>query len=340
MIKDYKNKTFGLIKGTFIISKIDYKPFSNKPGSFLACEFTDNSGSMKGFMWEGFAFYKSWLKNKIVVNIVGELNSYKGTVQIQLKSMSKAEIYNSTDFVPSLSSEKISCIEKDLKSFEESIKNEVCKKIWTELLCDSIGSLKLPYLHCPGGVGEVHHNYCGGLAEHSFSMMQIGESVSQQQNLDRDIVLTGCLIHDIGKIQCYNWNLVIEMSDAGRLLHHTYMGYGMLLEMAKKTDIQLNDPTFLKLAHIIVSHHEEEGIRKTMFPEANAVAKLDAMDAMITHANVYSTAPENKDGNSNWTKFCNLTQRQYYIPIFQEKIPDTPPQTPDTDIIDDLFGDK
>jgi hypothetical protein len=137
------------------------------------------------------------------------------------------------------------------------------------------------------------------------------------------------------------------MTDIGRLLHHTSIGYGMLLKIAEKNKIPIDDPTFLKLAHIIIAHHEDEGIRKTMFAEASAVAQIDAMDALITHAGVYSRAPENKNEDSNWTRFCNLTQKQYYIPAESKpSTPDTPPQIYDeskissSSLIDDLFGDN
>ena len=339
MLKDYKNKTTGPIKGTFVISKIDYKTFANKPGTFLTCEFTDLSGSIKGIMWEGFSFYKPWLKNKTVVEVLGEISSYKDATQIQIKSMSPVQIYNTTLLVPSLPDTKIAEIETGLKTFKNSITNEICKIIWEETLGDHLGSLKPAFLHCPGGIGEVHHSYCGGLAEHSYSMIKIGEVVAQYQGLDRDILLTGCLIHDIGKIQCYDWNLVIEMTDVGRLMHHTFLGYKTLLGFAEYRKIPLDDPTFMKLAHIVIAHHEEEGIRKTMFAEACAVSCIDSLDALVTHAVAFSKNPENKVEDSNWTKFCNLTQKQYYIPTVQEPIEPVPPQQESKNIIDDLFGD-
>ena len=279
-----------------------------------------------------------------MVEVSGELNTYKDTTQIQIKNMKSVEIYNTTLLVPSLASEKIKEIEIGLNSFKETIKNETCKIIWNEVLSDSLGSLKPAYLNCPGGIGDVHHAYCGGLAEHSFSMIRVGDLVALYQGLDRDIVLTGCLLHDIGKIQCYHWNLCLEMTDIGRLLHHTSIGYGMLLNMAEKNEISLNNPTFLKLAHIIIAHHEDEGIRKTMFAEANAVAQIDAMDALVTHAVAYSTAPENRNEDTNWTRYCNLTQKQYYIPanlptIEKPNFPEAE-QKNEIDIIDDLFGDE
>jgi hypothetical protein len=114
------------------------------------------------------------------------------------------------------------------------------------------------------------------------------------------------------------------MTDAGRLFHHTYIGYGMLLQMADILGIPRSDQTLMKLAHIIVSHHEDEGIRKTMLPEATAVAMIDNLNASTNFALGFVGKEENKEADSNWTRFCQLTGRQYYIPPKKSESRETP----------------
>jgi 3'-5' exoribonuclease len=146
-------------------------------------------------------------------------------------------------------------------------------------------------------------------------MIDTAEYMNATYELDRDILITGCLVHDMGKVHCYNWDTAIEMNDQGRLLHHTSIGYGMLQNFAIGFDSKtlFDNLDFLKLAHIIVSHHEDEGIRQPMMPEATAVAAIDAMDAVINHSRDFTKKPENLT-DSNWTRFCQLTSRQYYVP--------------------------
>jgi 3'-5' exoribonuclease len=230
------------------------------------------------------------------------------------------------------------------------IKNEICRKIWDMIIPEPSLSeswsyptiLSKQFIQCPGGIGEVHHNYIGGLLEHCYGMIRTAETVINYTGLDKDIVLTGCLLHDIGKVDTYDYKIVMEMTDTGRLLHHTIIGFGILKTIAE-TDFKIpipftnNDETMLKLAHIIISHHEDEGLRKPMFPEAQAVAALDSMDAAVQHAVMFSTKPENQDPESNWTTFCRLTERQYFVPRkVQEVIPEPEPKK-GTIVIDSMF---
>jgi 3'-5' exoribonuclease len=334
MIKDIKLKTSGPIGGTFIISKCEFKAFNTKSGNFLSCELADTSGSIKAVMWDHTEPCKAWLKNKLIVDIVGEVSIYKDVPQIQIKSIAQANKFNMSDFIPSLGIEKICALQEMLLSYRQQMLNKcnpVCFKIWDEILCSP---LKNKFIACPGGIGEVHHNYLGGLLEHSALMVKMAFELAENEmkELDRDVLVTGCLIHDIGKMECYNWDSIPEITDAGRLFHHTYVGYGMLLQMADKLGISKSDPTFMKLAHIIVAHHEEEGIRKTMFPEATAVALIDSLNAAANHALIFIGKEENREMDSNWTRFCQLTGRQYYIPKKIES-PETPKKTFDLDDI-------
>jgi 3'-5' exoribonuclease len=331
MIKDLKLKTTGPAKGTFLISDVEFKPFKNKPGNFLSCEFTDMSGTIKGIMWDGVDPLKDWVKSNMVVNVTGVMASYNDAPQLVISTLAKCDVYNSTLLTPSLEKVLIEEIMARLDQQRLKISNETCETIWGAVIgYPKPGELDLnsrrgAFSNCPGGKGEVHHAYCGGLAQHSESMVRIAENMAIWLNLDKDILMTGCLIHDLGKIESYRWDSIIEMTDAGRLLHHTILGYKMLMEIAATYKIPANDITFLKLVHIVISHHDTEGIRKPMFPEAVAVALIDNLDATTMHARDFSRKLENKDPDTNWTKFCQLTGRQYYIPKEVEVMSDEPP---------------
>jgi len=303
-------KASGLATGKYLISKIEYKTFTNKPGNFLSCELTDRSGSIKAVMWEGADHCKSWLTSKMVVDIVGEINYYKDIPQVQLKSISLANTYDTKDFLPT-----IEPVGKITAYFEElaltEIKDIICKKIWDAFL----STYKDKFCLCPGGVGDVHHAYIGGLIDHTCIMVRLAEEVAKNHyGLDKDLLKTGCLVHDIAKMRCYHWDTAIEMSDDGRLLHHTVIGYQMFMDITDMLKIPRSNPTLIKLGHIIANHHEDEGIKNTAFPEANAVGLIDNLNAQINFSMGYCSKEENRDPGSNWTKYCHLTGRQYFIP--------------------------
>lgn len=306
------SKTNQRIEGTFVISKCDLKSFLNKPGSFLSCELTDKTGSIRGVVWDDALAIKQLITDKMVVDVTGEATRYKDIPQVTLSSVKKAETYNPGDFVPELDQAVLKHYLDQLGRTKTVIVNEVCKKIW-DYIIPAKNDFGRAFISCPGGVGSVHHAYVGGLVEHVAGMIIASPQVIKQFKLDQDLVVTGCLIHDIGKVPAYNWNVVIEMSDRGRLLHHIPIGFGLLKEIAQTLGINPEDETLTRLLHIIVSHHEDEGHRKPMFPEAQAVSMLDAMDAALNFCNGFIKSPENQE-EGNWTKFCRLTERQYYNP--------------------------
>ena len=85
------------VKGTFLITNCEYKPFKNKDGYFLSCVLSDRTGTLKGIVWDNAELMKAWLKNKMVINLTGELTRYNDVPQIVIKGMKE----NKEDFKPS-----------------------------------------------------------------------------------------------------------------------------------------------------------------------------------------------------------------------------------------------
>jgi len=303
------------IKGTFVISRCELKPFKNKDGNYLQCELSDKTGAIKGVVWEGADKLHEWLHNKMVVSISGELTRYNDVPQVVIRSVNEQSEFNPEDFVPALDIEKQKSNRDTLISIAESIKNPVCGPIWDYIVNNRPkNQLHEKFFMCPGGVGDVHHAYLGGLVEHVTFMISLAETAVDLHHLDRDVTLTGCLVHDIGKTEGYSWDMVIEMNDVGRLLHHIPIGFGLLNDIARATKIdQKEGDTLIRLLHVIVSHHANEGHRKPMFPEAQIVSELDSLDASVNLAKGFMSDPNNMDDSNKWTKFCRVSERQYYL---------------------------
>lgn len=306
------------VEGTFMISKCDFRAFKGKPGEFMTCDLIDKYGSIKAVAWDNAVEYKKWVEPQKVIHVVGEANRYNDIPQVIIKKLSSQDSYQAQNFIPSLDDQILNDLEEKLWEFHSIIENDVCKTIWNYVLKEIFPQ----FSRCPGGVGNVHHTYIGGLMEHTTSIIVTANDFWKHQNLDRDILLTGALVHDIGKIETYNWHTIIEMSDAGRLLHHTVLGYGMIKEFSnricigpdRKFKLPQNHPDLLKLLHIIISHHEEEGVRKPMFPEAGIISMIDNLDAITNHWTRLISDPNNRAPGTNWTKYNSLVERQFYCP--------------------------
>lgn len=304
------------ISGQFLVRNTELKPFKQKPGNFFQCELCDKTGTIKAIAWERAEKFKTVFDsfNPAIFEIKGEITKYNDVHQVILSGATRITEFNISDFVPSLDPQRSLNLKKTLQSFK--IENEICKKIYDYFNENS--PIYQNFCECPGGVGKVHHSYIGGLLEHTVTMMTIADNCSETERLNKDTMVIGCLVHDIGKTAAYNWNPVIEMTDRGRLMHHSILGYGILQDIAAELKIDKDDSDLLRLQHIIISHHEDESIRKPLFPEAAIIAKIDYLDSISNFWKSFMESPENQTDN-NWTRFSTLLNRYLYNPKFLEK---------------------
>lgn len=320
------SKDNAVIEGTYVISKCELKPFKQKSGSFLTCELTDKTGTIKGVIWENAEKVIEKIENRSVVSLKAECTRYNDVPQLIIMKLTKIKKFNKADFVPSLDNKIVEEILKSLKETSSLIKKPLYKAIWDYLIFNKPENLiQEDFKQCPGGVNNVHHSYLGGLLEHSTSMINIAKTfVNKYEDIDLDTILTGCLIHDIGKIKTYKWDTILEMGDRGRLLHHISLGLLVLNQIIDNiypnVDLTEEDNhNLMLLQHIIVSHHQNDGVPKPMTVEAQIVADLDNLDASANYS-VGFIKGSNNENESNWTRYSVLRERRYYSPISPKKI--------------------
>ncbi|MCD6226870.1 HD domain-containing protein [Candidatus Micrarchaeota archaeon] len=130
----------------------------------------------------------------------------------------------------------------------------------------------------------LHQPYIGGLLEHTLNVVKVCEvAYSLYPVMDHDLLITGALLHDIGKIKEFEMSTNIRVSEQGMLLGHVTLGASMILEKIDKIP-GFPETLKLKLVHIILSHHGSGDFgspRKPMLPEAVAVYFADDMDSKL-----------------------------------------------------------
>jgi 3'-5' exoribonuclease len=187
-------------------------------------------------------------------------------------------------------------------------------------LCESLindNAVASSLKQAPAGI-KAHHAYPGGLLEHIVSLMKLSDMLAiHYGDLDRDIIVAGALVHDIGKLEEMSFGSELGYTDAGQLLGHLVQGVQMIdRHMAALTasGVQLDQAKILKLQHIIVSHHGylEHGSPKVpMTLEALAFHYLDEMDAKLSSARGMIEADRTKD---LWTPFNPTLGRKILKP--------------------------
>jgi len=141
-----------------------------------------------------------------------------------------------------------------------------------------------------------HHGWLSGLLEHTLNVVNTCCDVSKHHKLDRDLLIAGAVLHDIGKIEEFETTSLIKVTDKGNLLGHIAIGVQML--SAKLGGLGISDNTKNKLLHIVVSHHgrlEFGSPKLPAFPEALVIAKADEIDAFTSQMVAYKENASTED---------------------------------------------
>ena len=165
---------------------------------------------------------------------------------------------------------------------------------------------------------RVHHAYVGGLLEHVVNMLEAAEHILPlYPKVDRDLLLMGVFLHDVGKVRELSFDRIFGYTDEGQLVGHLVIGVEMLNDKAKQVPDLTGEPfpptLLLRLQHMILSHHgsHEFGSPKVpMTPEAIALHYLDNLDAKV-HTFVRDIE-EDRNATSSWTPFNQSLQRRLF----------------------------
>ena len=156
---------------------------------------------------------------------------------------------------------------------------------------------------------QFHHAYIGGLLEHTLGVADFVETACKiQPSLERDLAITGALLHDIGKIEEMKATSTIEYTPKGMLEGHVVIGY----EVVKNKVAEFPQTLATKILHIMLSHHGEKANgspQEPMFPEAAAVFLADMFDSLIVQF-----IREKEDADTDDFKiFSRLLNRRIFL---------------------------
>lgn len=266
----------------------------DKAGKWFELRLSDSTGEITAKYWgrndqETERIYESIEKGD-VVHVKGIVQEYPPDSKNFSLSVdpSKGELrkcqpdeYDAEDFVAKTKKD-VEKMTEDVKSLLSNVKNEHLRSLISAFLDDS--QFMEAFKKAPAAM-EYHQNYIGGLLEHTLNCMKIANAICDvHQELDRDLVLTGSFIHDIGKMKELEVSGgVIDVTDEGMMIGHITKGYEMI---TKKIDGMAGFPKDLKLKlqHIVLSHHgktEYGAVKQPQLPEALAIYYADDADAQL-----------------------------------------------------------
>jgi 3'-5' exoribonuclease len=303
------------IEDVFLIT--DKQLRANRQGNlYLQMELRDRTGCISARLWNAGEHLFRLFEEGDFLLVKGKVQLYQGALQVILSHFDRIEPEKVTlaDFLPHTDADVGRLLEK-LRGFVTRTGNIHLKTLMQCFLIDE--EFVHAFCAAPAGVRN-HHAYVGGLLEHVVNLMDAGERIAPvYPELDRDLLLTGIFLHDVGKLRELHYSRAFAYTDEGQLLGHLVIGVEMLTEKIARV-MQLTGELFpqeilLRLKHMIVSHHgsyEFGSPRLPMTPEAIALHYLDNFDAKV-----HSFARDiREDGNSSaaWTAFNTALQRRLY----------------------------
>ncbi len=296
---------------TVIVSEKQVKKKKNGE-DYCTVTFQDRTGTIEGILWTEAYLGAGDFSEGDLVNIKSIIKEYRGSRQLivnSLKKLEKDDNRDLSDYIKS-TSKNIDSMFEEILGYIGSMENRYLKELLNSFMADK-GFVK-NYRTSTAAV-RYHHAYQGGLLEHSLNVVKICDMLAGiYDNLNRDLLLAGAILHDIGKIKEYSSGVNLKITNIGRLLGHITIGYGWVQEkigQVKGFPADLAD----RLLHIILSHHgrlEFGSPKRPKILEAFVVYHADHLDGDIGGFNIIL---ENANSENDWSEYVKNFERPIYL---------------------------
>ena len=290
-----------VVTSTFVVVAKQIKP--KKTGEpYLALTLGDRSGQLEAKMWDNVDEVLEAFEQDDFLKVKGLINKYKQRFQLtihKLRKLGESEIEFS-DYLPKTSKD-IDELWQTLTNFVAGFQNIHLKALVQAFMADP--EIAAAYRSAPAAK-TLHHAFIGGLLDHVVSLFRSCDLIARNYpQINRDLLLTGAFLHDIGKIHELAYNRSFSYTTKGQLLGHMVIELEML---QGKLAYQPDFPEELKtmVEHLIISHHGEYEFgspKLPMFPEALMLHYLDDLDSKMEAMRAHFERESMLDGP--WTSY-------------------------------------
>lgn len=250
--------------------------------SYYSLILQDKSGTMDGKIWDlnpGIEHFEAMDYIRVDAQIV----SFQNALQMNIRRVHKCHEgeYDQKEYMPSTDKD-VKELYQELTAYIKSIKNEYLRTLAENYFIADKAAAKAFVNH--SAAKTVHHGFIGGLLEHTVGVTRMCDYIAKNYPVvNRDLLLTAAMFHDVGKVQELSTFPENDYTDAGQLLGHIYIG----AELVGKLASEIPDfPEKLKheLIHCILAHHGELEFgspKKPALVEALALSMADNLDAKL-----------------------------------------------------------
>ena len=308
-VADLKPET--TVQSTFLVQSKERKIASNG-NAYLDLQLRDSSGVIGAKLWDSDRVNPDFEADD-VVRVKGQIEEYRGTRQVRVAKIERCapEEIDPRDYFPRSAGDPEAMFAALLERVRRMSEGPLRLLVLAVLDDPAIAE---KFKLAPAAT-QYHHAYLVGLLEHVKSLVELGDRISDHYpTLDRDLVVAGLVLHDLGKIEELNFLRGFRYSTRGQLVGHMAIALEILQEKMRAIpgfSSELKD----RIEHIVLSHHgklEFGSPKEPMFPEALVVHYLDDLDSKL--ASMRAQYETDKERAGDWTARNPALRRELLKP--------------------------
>lgn len=278
---------------------------------YLTLRLMDKSGEVDAKIWDNVDAIAALFDKNDFLAIRAKATVYLGKMQLIISELQRVpeEQVVLADFLPETERD-IKEMEEELAALITTVGDPQLHSLLRAFFTDPV--LMGLYRVAPAAKG-MHHVYLGGLLEHSLAVARLVEQVVPlYAGLNRDLLIAGALLHDVGKVREMSYMRSFDYTDEGKLIGHITIGVEMIQEKIASLDGFPPELAML-LKHMLLSHHGQYEFGSPKRPktlEATILNYLDDLDSKINGIRTHmKKEPENQ---SRWTSYHRLYDRYFF----------------------------
>ncbi len=299
--------------GFLLATEAAYKT-SRSGGEYLEVKLADASADLKGFLWDLRAVEGDFeaIVPDVFLKVKAKVEEFQGRKQFRLEKVrfaEDAEVGDLSRFFP-MSQRPIEEMLAELDGLVASIGDPWIRSLLRGLLVEN-PKLRADFARAPAAK-SLHHVYLGGLLEHTLSVAGMAERACEHYpDLNRDLVLAGVFLHDLGKTAELTYLRSFGYSDAGNLIGHISLEAEWISrEMAKIPHFP--DELRMQILHIVLAHHGRLEFGSPVLPKTPEALLLHYLDDLDGKLEGMFRSIREEAGNGNWTPFSRSLDRMVY----------------------------
>lgn len=274
---------------------------------YLSVVLQDKSGTIDGKLWDVKPEQVKVIEAGRIINVMGEVLKYRNTLQLRIHDVStKLTDADINDFVETT---KVP-IEELKKSIQEAIM-ALQDEVYRGIVGEVFNRYEKEFYEFPAA-SRNHHDFHGGLATHVESMLKLAQFIiAQHPWLNADLLISGVLLHDMGKVFELSGPVLTEYTLKGKLIGHISIMNSIIFEIAKGHGWENYEQTIL-LTHLILAHHGEYEYGSPILPMVAEAEILNIIDNLDARLNMLEKMIESTDLQSFSQRIWSLENRSFY----------------------------